>query len=43
VNVPEHVNFDSEVASQGVDNGIGFDYLTGPSVRRFGAVLRLTF
>lgn len=43
VNVPTHVNFDPEVASQGVDGGMGFDYLTGPSVRRYGAVLRLTF
>jgi hypothetical protein len=42
-NVPEGINYDSEVASQGVGNGIGFDYLTGPSVRRYGAVLRLTF
>jgi hypothetical protein len=37
------VNYDTEVSSQGVDNGVGFDYLTGPSVRRYGAVLRLTF
>lgn len=43
VNVPDGINYDTEVASQGVDNGIGFDYLTGPSVRRYGAVLRLTF
>lgn len=43
LSVPEGTNFDSEVASQGVDNGIGFDYLTGPSVRRYGVVLKLTF
>lgn len=43
VNVPSSVNFDPEVSSQGVDNGLGFDYLTGPSSRRYGAVLRLTF
>lgn len=43
VNVPKVVNYDTEVSSQGVDNGLGFDYLTGPSVRRYGAVLRLTF
>ena len=43
VNVPKYVNFDTEVASQGVDNGLGFDYLTGPSVRRYGAVVRFTF
>jgi TonB-linked SusC/RagA family outer membrane protein len=43
VNVPKYVNFDTEVSSQGVDNGLGFDYLTGPSTKRYGAVLRLTF
>lgn len=43
VNVPKGINYDTEVASQGVDNGLGFDYLTGPSVKRYGAVLRLTF
>ncbi len=43
VNVPEGINYDTEVASQGVDNGVGFDYLTGPSVRRYGVVLKLTF
>jgi TonB-linked SusC/RagA family outer membrane protein len=42
-NVPEGINYDPEVSSQGVGNGIGFDYLTGPSVRRYGAVIRLTF
>jgi hypothetical protein len=43
VNVPKYVNFDPEVSSLGVDNGVGFDYLTGPSVRRYGAVLRVSF
>jgi hypothetical protein len=43
VNVPKGVNFDTEVSSQGVDNGLGFDYLTGPSTRRYGVVLRLSF
>lgn len=43
VNIPSVVNFDTEVSSLGVDSGAGFDYLTGPSVRRYGAVLRLTF
>jgi hypothetical protein len=41
--VPAYVNFDPEVASLGVNSGAGFDYLTGPSMRRYGAVLRLTF
>jgi TonB-linked SusC/RagA family outer membrane protein len=43
VNVPKYVNFDPEVASLGVNQGAGFDYLTGPQMRRYGAVLRLTF
>jgi TonB-linked SusC/RagA family outer membrane protein len=43
VNVPDGINYDTEVASQGVDNGVGFDYITGPSVRRYGVVLKLSF
>ncbi len=43
VNVPANVNFDTEVLSTGVGNGAGFDYLTGPSARRYGVVLKLTF
>jgi TonB-linked SusC/RagA family outer membrane protein len=43
VNVPKNVNFDTEVLSTGVGNGLGFDYLTGPSARRYGVSLRLTF
>lgn len=40
---PKYVNWDPEVASLGVNQGAGFDYLTGPSMKRYGAVLRLTF
>jgi len=40
---PKYVNWDPEVASLGVNQGLGFDYLTGPSMKRYGAVLRLTF
>jgi TonB-linked SusC/RagA family outer membrane protein len=43
VNVPKNVNFDPEVLSTGVGNGNGFDYLTGPSARRYGVAIRLTF
>jgi len=43
VNVPENVNYDTEVLSTGVGNGFGFDYLTGPSAKRYGVSLRLTF
>jgi hypothetical protein len=40
---PSYVNWDPEVASLGVNQGAGFDYLTGPTMKRYGAVLRLTF
>ncbi len=43
IGTPSYVNWDPEVASLGVNQGAGFDYLTGPSMKRYGAVLRLTF
>lgn len=43
INAPKYVNFDTDVLSLGVGNGLGFDYLTGPSSKRYGATLRLTF
>lgn len=43
LNFPTFVNFDTDVLSTGVGNGLGFDYLTGPSARRYGATLNLTF
>lgn len=43
LNMPKFVNFDTDVLSTGVGNGLGFDYLTGPSSRRYGATLNLTF
>lgn len=42
VNTPKYINFDPEVSSLGVGNGVGFDYLTGPSFRRYGVVLKFT-
>ncbi len=42
-NFPEGVNFDPEVLSLGVGNGRGFDFLTGPTAKKFGATLSLTF
>lgn len=42
-NTPKDVRFDPDVLSLGVGNGLGFDYLTGPSSRRYGATLNLTF
>ncbi|MEM0938365.1 MAG: SusC/RagA family TonB-linked outer membrane protein [Bacteroidota bacterium] len=42
-NVPEGTNFDPNVAGLGVGNGQGFDYLNGPSSKRYGGSLKLTF
>jgi len=42
-NFPEGVNFDPEVLSLGVGNGRGFDFLTGPTARRYGGNISLTF
>lgn len=43
LNFPKGVNFDTDVLSTGVGNGLGFDYLTGPSARRLGGTISLTF
>ncbi|RZS99943.1 SusC/RagA family TonB-linked outer membrane protein [Aquimarina brevivitae] len=43
INFPEGLNFDPEVTSLGVGNGQGFDYLTGPTAKRYGFSLNLTF
>ena len=40
---PDSVNFDPEVLSLGVGNGQGFDFVTGPTSKRYGATLSLTF
>ena len=42
-NFPKHLNFDPEVMSLGVGNGQGFDYLTGPTSKRYGLNFNLTF
>jgi len=42
-NFPKHSRFDPESNSLGVGNGKGIDLFAGPSSRRFGASLRLTF
>jgi TonB-linked SusC/RagA family outer membrane protein len=42
-NFPEHVNFDPEVLSLGVGNGRGFDYITGPTAKKYGVSLSVTF
>lgn len=43
VNFPAPMNFDTDVLSTGVGNGLGFDMFTGPSARRYGGMIRLTF
>lgn len=43
LNFPKYLNFDPEVMSLGVGNGQGFDYLTGPTVKRYGFNINLTF
>jgi TonB-linked SusC/RagA family outer membrane protein len=42
-NFPKYVNFDPETSSLGVSNVRGLEYLTGPTSRRIGASLRVTF
>ena len=42
-NFPKHVNFDPETSSLGVSNVRGLEYLSGPTSRRFGASIRLSF
>jgi len=42
-NTPDGVNFDPNIAGTGVGNGRGFDFLNGPSAKRYGASLKLTF
>jgi len=41
--IPEGTNFDPNVSGTGVDNGLGFDFLAGPSARRFGGSVRVQF
>ncbi len=43
VNIPKGTNFDPNVAGLGVGNGQGFDFLNGPSSKRFGGTLKFTF
>jgi TonB-linked SusC/RagA family outer membrane protein len=42
-NFPEKIHFDPEASSTGVGNGRGFEAMSGPSARRFGASIRVTF
>ncbi len=42
-NFPEGINYDPDVLSLGVGNGQGFEYITGPTVRKYGVTLNATF
>ncbi len=43
LNIPSGVNLDTDNLGLGVGNGLGFELLTGPSARRIGGTLKLTF
>ena len=40
---PPGLNFDTDNLGLGVGNNLGFEYLTGPSSKRYGATLKVTF
>ncbi|MBN8826483.1 MULTISPECIES: SusC/RagA family TonB-linked outer membrane protein [unclassified Spirosoma] len=40
---PKNLNFDTDNLGLGVGNGLGFEFLTGPSARRLGGTLKITF
>jgi TonB-linked SusC/RagA family outer membrane protein len=42
-NFPKYVHFDPEASGLGVGNGRGFEFLSGPSARRIGGSIRVTF
>ncbi len=42
-NTPDATNFDPNVAGVGVGNGRGFDYLNGPSSKRYGLSIKASF
>ncbi len=43
INIPEGTNFDPNVAGIGVGNSRGFDFLNGPSSRRYGLSVKASF
>ena len=42
-NTPDGANFDPNVQGVGIGNGRGFDFLNGPSSRRYGVSIKATF
>jgi hypothetical protein len=43
INTPKGANFDPNTSGTGVGNGVGFDFLNGPSARRYGFSVKLSF
>ncbi|MFD0860790.1 SusC/RagA family TonB-linked outer membrane protein [Sungkyunkwania multivorans] len=43
INTPDGANFDPNTSGLGVGNGFGFDFLNGPSARRYGLSVKATF
>ncbi|MCX2679798.1 SusC/RagA family TonB-linked outer membrane protein [Galbibacter sp. EGI 63066] len=43
VNTPDGARFDPNTSGTGVGNGFGFDFLNGPSSRRYGFSVKATF
>jgi hypothetical protein len=43
LHIPTGLNLDTDNLGLGVCNGLGFDFLTGPSARRIGGSLKLSF
>ena len=43
LNSPKYTHVDFDRTAFGTGNGAGFEYLGGPSARRYGVNLRLTF
>jgi len=43
LNAPKYSKADFDRTAFGTNNGAGFDYLGGPSARRYGATIKITF
>lgn len=43
INAPKYARADFDRTAFGANNGAGFDYLGGPSARRYGATVKITF
>jgi TonB-linked SusC/RagA family outer membrane protein len=43
INTPKSARFDPNTSGTGVGNGSGFDFLNGPSARRYGFSVKATF